>query len=204
MITLLAHDGGARDGDALALAAGEVGDGGVGVLDGDSEVGEGLLGRDLHRTLVEHTELAEQPGLEQLPAHVDVGGAVEVGRERKVLVDGLDPELLRGRRRTDINRSALEQQLAAVGADDAGDDLRQRALAGAVVADHRDDLTGIDGEARALQRVHVSVGLDDVARLEDRRAAGVSRHGAPPQSCGRRRQAADRLTADLTTLSCQR
>ena len=39
-----------------------------------------------------------RPGSQQLATHVDVGGAVEVGRQRQVLVDGLDPELLSGRR----------------------------------------------------------------------------------------------------------
>ena len=69
---------GSGDGDALTLAAGEVGDGSVGVLHCNSKVFEGGLAAALHGALVEHAELAEDPRLEQLAAHVDVGGAVEV------------------------------------------------------------------------------------------------------------------------------
>ena len=43
--------------------------------------------------LVEHAELAEQPGLEQLAADVGVLGRSEIRGEREILVDGLDAEV---------------------------------------------------------------------------------------------------------------
>ncbi len=156
-----------RNSNALTLTAREVGDSGIGVLHRNSKILEGGLGAGLHGAFVEHAELAEDSRPQQLAAHVDVGGAVEVGRKRQVLVDGLDPELLGRCGRADLHGLSVEEQLAAVGMDDPGDDLRQRALAGAVVADQRHDLRGVDREAGALERVHVPVGLDDVARLED-------------------------------------
>jgi hypothetical protein len=39
----------------------------------------------------------------------------------------------------------------------AGQDLDQRRLAGAVVADEADGLAGMDGEVDILQRVHAAV-----------------------------------------------
>ena len=54
----------------------------------------------------------------------------------------------------------------AVGLVHAGQRLDQRRLAGAVVADERDDLVGVDGEARAAQRADAAEALDDLLGFE--------------------------------------
>src|SRR4029453_17223566 len=56
--------------------------------------------------------------------------------------------------------------LAAVGRVDADERLDERRLAGAVVADERDDLLGIDREVRAVEGLTAAERLDDLARFE--------------------------------------
>ena len=53
-----------------------------------------------------------------------------------------------------------------VGLHDAGEDLHQRRLAGAVLAEQRRHLAAVDVEVHALERVDRAVGLGDVARGE--------------------------------------
>ena len=74
---------------------------------------------------------------QQLAAEEQVCRSVELVRERKILVDGLDAELARFARVRDGDRFAVDRDLAGVGMVDARDDLDQRRLAGAVVADDR-------------------------------------------------------------------
>ena len=78
--------------------------GAVDVLHADAEVGERLLVRRRIAAVVEEPELAEQAAAHQLAAQEQVGGGVEVGREREVLVDGLDAELARRERAGDRDR----------------------------------------------------------------------------------------------------
>ena len=76
------------------------------------------------------------------------------------------PRSPRVERRVELDRPALEEDLAGVGLVDAGQRLDQRRLAGAVVADERDDLLGVDGEARAAQRADAAEALDDPLGFE--------------------------------------
>ena len=77
----------------------------------------------------------------QLAAHEEVRDDVDVGAEREVLVDGLDAGRLGlGRRREAAARRRRRRCGPTVGALSAGDDLDQRRLAGAVVAEKRDHL----------------------------------------------------------------
>ena len=69
------------------------------------------------------------------PAHEDVLGDREVGEERRLLVDDRDAGVLGLGRRAEVDGLAAEQEVPAVAAVDAGDDLDQRGLAGAVLAD---------------------------------------------------------------------
>ena len=57
----------------------------------------------------------------------------------------------------------------------AGDDLHQRALAGAVLADETMDLAGGEREVDPAQRLDAAEGLRDPVQFEDGRAA--LRHG---------------------------
>ena len=166
---LAAERRGAGHGHALALTAGErldlLGD----VLDRhDPQVGHLLLGLGLHLRAVELAEdLAHDARRARLAAEEQVVGDVQRGRDRQRLVDGLDPVRARIQRRAHVDRLAVEQDLALVGHDRAGEALDQRGLAGAVVADHGQDLARPQVEVRAAERGHVAVALDQAAGLED-------------------------------------
>src|SRR5437879_10061575 len=59
----------------------------------------------------------------------------------------------------------------------AGDDLHQRALAGAVFADETMDLAGGEHEVNATERLDAAEGLRDLLQFEDGRAA-LRHHGS--------------------------
>ncbi len=96
----------------------------------------------------------------------DVAGDVEIVEEVELLVDERDPE---GRRRghaADRHRRAVDQQLARVGLFDPADDLHQRRLAGAVLAEQRHDLAGVHLERDAAQGVDARESLLDPPELQ--------------------------------------
>ena len=66
--------------------------------------------------------------------HEDVLGHRHVRTERDLLVDESDAEFLGAGRRGDLDRLAVEEDLAAVGPEDAVDDVHQRRLSRAVLA----------------------------------------------------------------------
>src|SRR5207237_5939402 len=68
------------------------------------------------------------------------------------------------------------QELAGVGVVDARDDLDQRRLAGAVVADDRVHLVGAEREVGVAEGIHATEVLLDPARLEERRLVCGRRH----------------------------
>ena len=61
-----------------------------------------------------------------------------------------------------------------VGLVRSGEDLDQRRLAGAVLAEQAVHLTGADVEVDAVQRPDAGEGLDDAVHLQQRRLAGRS------------------------------
>src|SRR4051795_112458 len=69
-------------------------------------------------------------------------------------------------RAAEVPRPAVEQDLAGVGDDVAGEHLDEAGLAGTVVADDCEHLPGTQVEVRAVDGGHVAVALDDVAGLE--------------------------------------
>ena len=154
---------GAGDRDALALAAGQLADDRVRRehLRGEADLAHQPLG--LADFLVDLEE-AEAAG--ELAAHEDVADDRLLDRERPVLEHGLDAGLARPRRVPAGHRLAAHDDLAAGRRDHAGEDLDQRRLAGAVVADQADDLADVDVQADAAERVDVAVGLRDVAELD--------------------------------------
>ena len=92
-------------------------------------------------------------------ADEDVFRDVQVGKEQRLLVDRGDAETLRLRGAADGDRLAGEQDLAAVGLVDAGDDLDQRGFAGAVLAKQRMDFAGTNLEVHIDERIHAREGL---------------------------------------------
>ena len=83
------------------------------------------------------------PRSPRLPAEEDVGGDVEGRGDGEVLVDGLDAGAARIARGAEVHALAVEPDLALVRLQRARERLDQRRLAGAVVADDREDLVGI-------------------------------------------------------------
>ena len=102
-----------------------------------------------------------------------VGADVEVRDERRLLVDRDDaaaPGLGGG---AGAVRLAADGDRAAVGTDRAGEDLDERALAGAVGAHQRVDLAGPDGQRRDAQGRDRAVALGDAGRVEQQIGATV-------------------------------
>ena len=62
--------------------------------------------------------------------------------------------------------AAVEDDLAVVVGDRAGEDLHQRALARAVLAAERVDLAGLRGQRHVPQRLHAAEVLGDVPHLQ--------------------------------------
>ena len=87
--------------------------------------------------------------------HADVLGDRHVRKERRMLMDDRDPELLRDRRGELVNRGAFEHDRAAIGRRRARCDVHQRRLAGAVFSE----------EGMHLAREHVE---RDVGERRDR------------------------------------
>ena len=79
----------------------------------------------------------------------------------------------RGVARRWIAPSSADLALVGIGGDLAGQDVDQRRLARAVLADERMDLAGDDVEVHAVERADAGEGHRDAAGLEERG------HGAP-------------------------
>ena len=75
------------------------------------------------------------------------------------------------------NRRAVDQHLAGVGLLDAADHPHQRGLAGAVLAQQRDDFARVHLEAHAAERMHAGEPLVDCPELQERST------GHRPRSC---------------------
>ena len=83
----------------------------------------------------------------------------------------------------DHDARAVDQHLARVGLLDAADDLHQRRLAGAVLAEQRHDFSGADLEVDAAQRVHAGKALVNAPKLEDRVLMWSAGSRQRPRSC---------------------
>ncbi len=101
-------------------------------------------------------------------AQEDVLGDRQVGRQGGLLVDhrdamrGGDPRVV-GR-----DRRAVDEDRAAVGRDLARQHPHQRRLAGAVLAEERVDLAGLEIEVDPLQRAHAAERPRDVLQFDER------------------------------------
>ena len=166
---------GARHRHALALAAGQRFHRLRHRADADLQVVHALDAGLQHLLLVEHAQhVAEEALAPQLAAEEQVLGDGHRRRDRQVLVAAFDAGAARVDRRAELHRLAVEQDLAGVGHGGAGQRLDQAALAGAVVADHRQDLAGAQLEVGAVQRRDLAVALDQAAGLHHE---GLSCHG---------------------------
>src|SRR5207249_1783446 len=91
----------------------------------------------------------------------------EVREQRELLVDDADPELARAPRASHLDPLALELDLPLARLVVAGEDLQQRRLAGAVLAQQPVDLAALDGEVDAVQGQRAREALRDAGHAED-------------------------------------
>ena len=163
------------------------------LLVGHRQAADGRVDVELHLELIEQglgraprgtpVDRAEATG--RGVADEDVLGDRQVREEPRLLVDDCDPQRASVRRAGDLHRFTVEPDRPAVGLMDAGEDLDQRALAGAVLADQRVDFTGKEVERDVVERLRRREPLGDPAQLGPWRG-GHGRGG----DCGlRRRQA---------------
>ena len=105
-----------------------------------TEPREYLRGFTVHRAVID-----PPPGAQRLAAHEDVLGDAEVGKQRRLLVDDRDTRRVSRRRPLEGHRLPIYQQLTAVGAVHARENLYQGRLARAVLAEQG---MGLAGEQR--------------------------------------------------------
>ncbi|MNQ62278.1 hypothetical protein D3C85_766180 [compost metagenome] len=113
-------------------------------------------------------------GAAQLAAHEDVVAHREVRCQAQLLVNDRDAAFACVRGRRQDHRHAVEHDVARRGRDHAREDLHQRGLAGAVFTEQRRDLSAVDVEVHALERLHAAVRLGDVPRRQHDRAVGMT------------------------------
>ncbi len=150
------------------------------LLVGDREPARQAVGIDAHAELLEErgrvaahlAPVDPMPALERLRADEDVLRDAEVGEERRLLEDDRDPRLLRLLGAVEDHLLAVEQQPAALGPVDAGEDLHERRLAGAVLAHERVRLAGVQLDVRVLERADGAEGLVGVLEHEHRLGRG--------------------------------
>ena len=166
---LRAERGRPGDGHGLALAAGQG-------LDG---LGHGLQRRDAERldlflgpprmpflSSMRNTE-PRKPGQPLLAAEVEVARDVERGGDGEVLVDRLDAGLAGVLRVLELDRLAVDEDLAGIGHVRPREALDERRLAGAVVADDGEHLAGVQLEVDAGEADDVPERLTRPLACED-------------------------------------
>ena len=131
---------------ALLVGHAEFADPGHGVDVNASALGQGakpparLLGTDASPTGGLHAEK-------------DIVHHGAIGHQRQLLGDGGDAEVEGVPRRAESDRPTVYGKRPAVRRVEPGDDLAERGLPGAVLADERVDGAAVDGEAHAVHRL---------------------------------------------------
>ena len=158
-----------RDLDELLLRQAEVGDRHTGV-DVEINLREQISRGRAHRSALEPT------GASRHPPHEEILGDAERREHRQLLVNDGDPRRLRLRGRVEVDFSSREHDPPRVAPHGTGQDVDQRALAGAVLTYERVNLTGADAERHAAQSKHPAEALVHARHLEQERPAGRVRH----------------------------
>ena len=174
-------DQGLGDGDLLLLGDGQLADrdGGVAGRQADQL-------QQLHHARVLRRPV-DPPAAGDLPAGEDVLGDGEVEEQLRFLIDGRDAEGDGVSGAVDGHRLALEGDPPGVGGRRPGEDLDQRGLARAVLADQGVDPAGAHGHVRVTDGPHGAVALGHpghgqpfgagVVRLGGRRLGRPGRSG---------------------------
>ena len=120
----------------------------------------------------------ERSAIARLAADEDIGRGVQIVEEVQLLMHEGDAA---GHGLADAEGGmllAVEADLAGAGLDHPAQDLHQRALAGAVLADEADDLAPADGEADLIQSDDARIGLGDSIEFEEMIGHASMRAGA--------------------------
>ena len=103
------------------------------------------------------------PDCASFPAEEHVGRDVQRRGDRQGLVDRLDAGTAGILRRLEVNLIAIQVDLSGVGDQGSGQGLDQRRLAGAVVADDREDLARKQVDVHTVETDDLAEGLDQPA-----------------------------------------
>ena len=119
--------------------------------------------------MVEHPEDRAQDALTaDLAAQEHVGGDIQGGTDRQVLVHRLDARGASIDGTAEVHHLAVEQDVPSVRDHGSRQALDERRLAGAVVTDDPQDLARVELEVGMVERHHPAIGLDQSARFQDR------------------------------------
>src|SRR5882762_1466209 len=157
--------------DSLTLAARQSFDALIDVLNRQqAELGQ-LLARDaLHGLAIQYpADGTERAAAAQFTPQEHVVGNGKARRQRERLINGLDAGTPRIERRVERHLLAVQPDLARIRHHRSGERADQRGFAGAVVADHRENLARQQIEVGVVERDDPAVTLDEAACLQDRR-----------------------------------
>ena len=125
----------------------------------DGQVADQRAGRDIESHAPQHGGrfAADRPAVQnaqavRFPAQEDVRPNVQVVGQIQFLVNQSNPARRRGPHRIQMQGLAVEQQLARIRRQDAGQDLHQRALARPVLAQQRQHFAAADSQIHVVQR----------------------------------------------------
>ena len=142
----------------------------------DRQLAHGLVDADVgaddadsRQRLLAHGRAVEHAAARELPPKKQIGGDVEARHEVELLEDGGDARGLRGARIVEANGPPLQKHFASVRSEDAGEDVHERRLAGAVLAEEGMNLAALEVEIDAAQSLHAAEMLGDPAHDEQRR-----------------------------------
>ena len=139
--------------------------------------------REKRARAVAHLGIAEPSATRDLAAGEDVSRHRQVGKGEHLLIDHADAALERLARTAEVETLVVPVNRAGVGLDDAGENLQQRRLAGAVLAHERVRFAFAHGEADAAQGPDGAERFADVTELEGR----LGRHARENHTSGARR-----------------
>ena len=111
----------------------------------------------------------EAQPVDRLHAEEDIFGDGELRRDRKLLMHHADAGGQRVARGTEMHFAAVDAHLPLIAGVDAGDDLHQRALAGAVLPDETVNLAGVERKIDGAQGLHAAERLGYAGEFEERR-----------------------------------
>ena len=131
-------------------------------IDIDAEAVEMLARLPRHAPPIDESETGHG-----LAAEEDVLGDRQLRRDAQLLMHHADAGIPCIPGGAQVALLPLDAQAAAIGDMDAGDDLHQRALAGAVLADEAVDLALAQREVDAAERLHPTEGFGDLDKLQE-------------------------------------